>query len=106
MIFDLSQQVQREFNFVIVDEVDSILIDEARVPLIISGEAEDSAEKYSRFSKVVLPLEKGIDFEIDEKLKLLRPAFKKIADAENALSKTQNAAIQKLLTPITPPGEK
>ena len=46
------------------------------------------------------------DKEIDEKLKLLRPAFKKIADAENALSKTQNAAIQKLLTPITPPGEK
>jgi preprotein translocase subunit SecA len=70
MVYDLSQQVQRGHNFAIVDEVDSILIDEARVPLIISGEDEDSTEKYFKFAKVVSPLEKETDYTIDEKLKL------------------------------------
>ena len=69
MVYDLSQQSQREFNFAIVDEVDSILIDEARVPLIISGQAEEATEKYYNFAKVVEFLEKGKDFEVDEKLK-------------------------------------
>ncbi len=69
MIYDLSQEAQRGFNFTIVDEVDSILIDEARVPLIISGEADESTEKYYTFAKVVSPLEKGIDYELDEKMK-------------------------------------
>jgi preprotein translocase subunit SecA len=69
MAYGSSQEVQRGFNFAVVDEVDSILIDEARVPLIISGQAEDATEKYNNFSKVVLPLEKGVDFEIDEKMK-------------------------------------
>ncbi len=69
MVYDLSQQAQRGFNFVIVDEVDSILIDEARVPLIISGQAEDATEKYHQFTKIVAPLQKGEDFVVDEKLK-------------------------------------
>ncbi|OGZ65364.1 MAG: preprotein translocase subunit SecA [Candidatus Staskawiczbacteria bacterium RIFCSPHIGHO2_01_FULL_41_41] len=69
MAYDLAQQVQRGFNFCIVDEVDSILIDEARVPLIISGAAEDASEKYHQFTKVVAPLQKDIDYTIDEKLK-------------------------------------
>ena len=69
MIYGKSQGVQRGFNFAIVDEVDSILIDEARVPLIISGESEETTEKYYTFAKVVAPLEKGSDFELDEKLK-------------------------------------
>jgi preprotein translocase subunit SecA len=69
MVYDLSQQAQRGHNFAIVDEVDSILIDEARVPLIISGQAEEATEKYYNFAKVVQALERDKDFEIDEKLK-------------------------------------
>jgi len=69
MVYELSQQVQRGHNFAIVDEVDSILIDEARVPLIISGQQEEATEKYYSFAKLVSVLEKGKDYEIDEKLK-------------------------------------
>ena len=69
MVFDLEQKAQRDFNFAIVDEVDSILIDEARVPLIISGEAEPATEKYSLFAKIVSSLEKETDYVLDEKLK-------------------------------------
>jgi len=69
MVYELSQKVQRGFNFCIVDEVDSILIDEARVPLIISGQAEDATEKYRQFTRVVSSLEKDTDFTIDEKVK-------------------------------------
>jgi len=69
MVYEKSQEVQRGFNFVIVDEVDSILIDEARVPLIISGEAGEATEKYYSFAKIVGLLEKGSDYELDEKMK-------------------------------------
>jgi len=69
MAVDVSQQAQRGHHFAIVDEVDSILIDEARVPLIISGQAEDASEKYRQFSSVVALLERDQDFTIDEKLK-------------------------------------
>jgi preprotein translocase subunit SecA len=53
MVVDLSQLVQRELNYAIVDEVDNILIDEARTPLIISGPAEESSEEYRRFARLV-----------------------------------------------------
>ena len=69
MSYDLSQEVQRGFNFTIVDEVDSILIDEARVPLIISGQTEEATEKYYNFAKIVAPIERDVDYELDEKLK-------------------------------------
>jgi len=69
MVADVSQEAQRGFNFAIVDEVDSILIDEARVPLIISGQGDEATDKYYTFAKIVAPLEKGVDFELDEKLK-------------------------------------
>lgn len=69
MVYDLNQQAQRGHNFVIVDEVDSILIDEARVPLIISGQAEDATDKYYTFVKVVGSLERDEDYILDEKLK-------------------------------------
>jgi len=69
MAYDLEGQVQRGFNFCIVDEVDSILIDEARVPLIISGASEEATDKYYEFTKVVAPLDKDIDYLIDEKSK-------------------------------------
>lgn len=62
-----SQLVQREPNFCIVDEVDSILIDEARTPLIISGPSEDSTEPYRTADQVARRLRKGDDFEVDEK---------------------------------------
>lgn len=68
MKFSLSDRVQREFNFAIVDEVDSILIDEARTPLIISGAAEDSSEKYISVNKIIPELT-DTDYEKDEKQK-------------------------------------
>jgi preprotein translocase subunit SecA len=66
MTFSLEDKVQRDFNFAIVDEVDSILIDEARTPLIISGAAEDSSEKYISVDKII-PSLTAADYEKDEK---------------------------------------
>ena len=68
MKFSLDERVQRDFNYAIVDEVDSILIDEARTPLIISGAAEDSSEKYVLVNRVIRDI-KDSDFEKDEKAK-------------------------------------
>ena len=68
MAVDLSQCVQRGLNFAIVDEVDSILIDEARTPLIISGQAQESTEKYYQFARLISRLEPD-DYTIDEKTK-------------------------------------
>jgi len=67
MKYDLSHYVQRELNYAIVDEVDSILIDEARTPLIISGPSEDSTDKYYRIDKIIPRLKKDTDYTIDEK---------------------------------------
>ena len=66
---DASQRVQGERHYAIVDEVDNILIDEARTPLIISGPAEESAKDYQRFSRLVSTLRKNVDYTIDEKLR-------------------------------------
>ena len=66
MKFHLEEMVQREFNFAIVDEVDSILIDEARTPLIISGQVEDSSSSYKSVD-VLIPELTEDDYEIDEK---------------------------------------
>ncbi len=67
MKYDLSQFVQRELNYAIVDEVDSILIDEARTPLIISGPSEESTDKYYKIDKIIPKLQKNIDYTVDEK---------------------------------------
>ena len=67
MAVDTRQLVQRELNFCIVDEVDSILIDEARTPLIISGPAEDATEKYAKANEIAKKLVKNRDFGVDEK---------------------------------------
>jgi preprotein translocase subunit SecA len=67
MANDLEQCVQREPYFAIVDEVDSILVDEARTPLIISGGGQDSTEKYQQYARVVPRLEKETDYTVDEK---------------------------------------
>ncbi|MFL2821686.1 MAG: preprotein translocase subunit SecA [Alphaproteobacteria bacterium] len=66
MKFGISDMVQRPFNFAIIDEVDSILIDEARTPLIISGQAEDSSVLYNKIDKIIPQLSKD-DYELDEK---------------------------------------
>lgn len=67
MKYDISQFVQRELNYAIVDEVDSILIDEARTPLIISGPSEDSTDKYYKIDKIIPRLQKDNDYTVDEK---------------------------------------
>lgn len=67
MKYDLSQFAQRELNFAIVDEVDSILIDEARTPLIISGPSEESTDKYYKIDKIIPKLQKETDYTVDEK---------------------------------------
>src|SRR4030095_10043753 len=67
MKYDITHCVQRGHQFAIVDEVDSILIDEARTPLIISGPAEESTDKYYRVAKIIPKLIKDIDYTIDEK---------------------------------------
>ena len=67
MLIGMSQRVQRRLAFAIVDEVDNILIDEARTPLIISGPAEESTKEYNRFAKLVPGLQQGEDYTIDEK---------------------------------------
>ena len=67
MKYDSAQFVQRPLNYAIVDEVDSILIDEARTPLIISGPSEESTDKYYKIDKIIPRLQKDLDFTIDEK---------------------------------------
>ncbi len=67
MRYDLNDYVQREANYAIVDEVDSILIDEARTPLIISGPSEESTDKYYKIDKIIPRLKKETDYTIDEK---------------------------------------
>ncbi|HXG31623.1 MAG TPA: preprotein translocase subunit SecA [Thermodesulfobacteriota bacterium] len=73
MKFSLEDYVQREHNYAIVDEVDSILIDEARTPLIISGPSEDSTRLYYEIDGVVRKLKKDIDFTVDEKTRQVTP---------------------------------
>ncbi|TMF89048.1 MAG: preprotein translocase subunit SecA [Chloroflexi bacterium] len=68
MAVDLAQCVQRGLNFAIVDEVDSILIDEARTPLIISGQAQESTEKYYQYARLI-PRLSSDDYTVDEKTK-------------------------------------
>ena len=72
MKFDLGEYVQREPHYAIVDECDSILIDEARTPLIISGPAEASTDKYYVIDKIIPFLKKGVHFNIEEKSKSAR----------------------------------
>jgi preprotein translocase subunit SecA len=67
MKFDRSACVQREHQYAIVDEVDSILIDEARTPLIISGPSDESTDKYYRIDKIIPRLRRDIDYQVDEK---------------------------------------
>lgn len=82
MNFNKEQMAQRGHHFVIVDEVDSILIDEARTPLIISGPVERTLENYDRANAVALKMEKDVDFTVDEKDKVVLTTEEGIAKAE------------------------
>ncbi len=85
MKYDLAQCVQRGHQFAIVDEVDSILIDEARTPLIISGPAEESTDKYYRIDKIIPKLIRDIDYTVDEKLKTVTPTEEGVSKCERLL---------------------
>lgn len=77
--------VQREHNYAIVDEVDSILIDEARTPLIISSQAGDSEDFYTKFDKIAKQLKRDVDYEVDEKFKAISLTDAGITKAEQLL---------------------
>ena len=85
MVVDINQMVQRELNFAIVDEVDSILIDEARTPLIISGAGTKSTDMYTRMAKAVEILKAGEDYTVDEKQKTVAPSEGAVSKVEKFL---------------------
>ncbi|MBN2687881.1 MAG: preprotein translocase subunit SecA [Deltaproteobacteria bacterium] len=85
MKFRIEDYVQREFNFAIVDEVDSILIDEARTPLIISGPSEESTDKYYRINQIIPRLKKEDDYTIEEKSRTVVLTEQGVATAEKLL---------------------
>ena len=88
MKYSLDEMVQRPFNFAIVDEVDSILIDEARTPLVISGQSEDSSILYKTIDKFI-PSLKEDDYELDEKQRTCNLTDNGIGNIEQAL-KSEN----------------
>lgn len=85
MVVDMDQMVQRELHYCIVDEVDSILVDEARTPLIISGPGEKSADLYKVIAHIVSNMKEGEDYTVDEKQKQVAPTEVGIAKAEKML---------------------
>lgn len=83
MAGSIEECVQREHSFAIVDEVDSILIDEARTPLIISGPTQDDVQWYAEFATIAAKLERDVDYEVDEKkrtISVLEPGITKVED--------------------------
>jgi preprotein translocase subunit SecA len=85
MAIDQAQRVQRGLNYAIVDEVDSILVDEARTPLIISGQGEESTDKYYEYSRYASRLEKDVDYIVEEK-------YKSASLTEDGIAKMQRMA--------------
>src|SRR5450432_3781374 len=86
MKYDLANCVQRAHHFAIVDEVDSILIDEARTPLIISGPAEESTDKYYKIDKIIPKLIQDIDYTLDEKHRQATLTEEGVSKCERLLS--------------------
>jgi preprotein translocase subunit SecA len=86
MVVDVEQQVQRGHSYAIVDEVDNILIDEARTPLIISGPAQESTKLYSNFARLVPRLRINEDYTVDEKLRSITLTDTGIANMESWLN--------------------
>ena len=86
MKYDLKDCVQRGHHFAVVDEVDSILIDEARTPLIISGPAEESTDKYYRVDKIIPKLVQDMDYTLDEKMRTATLTEEGVSKTERLLS--------------------
>jgi len=85
MKFSLGDYVQRDLDYAIVDEVDSILVDEARTPLIISGPAEESTEKYYQIDRIIPRLRRDQDYQVDEKTRTVSLTEDGIAKSERFL---------------------
>lgn len=86
MVLSVDQKVQGPLDFAIIDEIDNILIDEARTPLIISGSTAESIDKYRKFATVARRFKRDVDFEIDEETKRLSLTDEGIHKGERALS--------------------
>ena len=86
MVLSIDQKVQGPLDYAIIDEIDNILIDEARTPLIISGSTAESIDKYRKFASVARRFKRDVDFEIDEETKRLTLLDAGIHKAEQALS--------------------
>ncbi len=85
MAMSRAEQVQRGHNYAIVDEVDSILIDEARTPLIISGQVNDAAKLYYRFASIARALVRDVDYDVDEEKRTVAPTDSGVEKVEKAL---------------------
>ncbi|WP_392531147.1 preprotein translocase subunit SecA [Nostoc sp. C117] len=88
MATDMKDVVQRPFNYCVIDEVDSILVDEARTPLIISGQVERPTEKYLQASEIASTLKKDEHYDVDEKARNVLLTDEGFAEAENLLGVT------------------
>jgi len=86
MVYDLKNRMQRGYNFAIVDEVDSILIDEARTPLIISAPDEEGSKWYTEFSRIIPRLKVEEDYTVDEKLRAVTLTDKGVDKIESILN--------------------
>ncbi len=86
MKYELADCVQREHHYSIVDEVDSILIDEARTPLIISGPAEESTDKYYKIDRIIPKLRRDLDFQVDEKARTVNLTEEGVEKSEGLLA--------------------
>jgi preprotein translocase subunit SecA len=93
MVVDISQVVQRPLYYAIVDEVDNILIDEARTPLIISGPAEEATDRYYQFAQLVKQLRPERDYEVDEKRKSVQITQEGIDKVEQMLGLPAGSSI-------------
>ena len=82
MVIHPQQMVQRDLHYAIVDEVDSILVDEARTPLIISGPGQKSTDMYAVMARAVAQLKEGEDYKVDEKQKTVAPADEAVLKVE------------------------
>ena len=85
MAMSAAARVQRGHNYCIVDEIDSILIDEARTPLIISGRVEDAAQIYYKFASIARSLQRDVDYDVDEEKRIVAPTEAGIHAVEGAL---------------------
>jgi len=93
MVQDASQCVQRELHYAIVDEVDNILIDEARTPLIISGQAQESSDLYMRFAQLVRRLSPSSDYTVDEKDRLVTLSDEGIGRVEQMMGLSSSQSL-------------